>query len=93
MNSSKVLLGVLLGVAAGAAMGILFAPEKGSTTRRDILDKGEGYLDDIKGTFNDMMETLAQKFDMAKNEAETIVENGKYKFNEAKRDGKAVVNA
>ena len=32
MDSGKVVLGVLAGVAAGAILGILFAPEKGSVT-------------------------------------------------------------
>ncbi|MCL4481924.1 MAG: YtxH domain-containing protein, partial [Bacteroidetes bacterium] len=41
MNTGKVLLGVLAGVAAGALIGILFAPAKGSRTRRRILKKGE----------------------------------------------------
>ena len=33
------------GVAAGAILGILFAPDKGSETRRKISDKGKDYAD------------------------------------------------
>lgn len=34
MNSGKVVLGALAGLAAGALLGILFAPDKGSETRK-----------------------------------------------------------
>jgi len=49
MESGKVLLGVLGGVAAGALLGILFAPDRGSETRKKIKDKGKGYADNLKG--------------------------------------------
>jgi hypothetical protein len=45
MSSGKVLLGVLAGVAAGAFLGILFAPDKGLNTRKKIVKKGEDYAD------------------------------------------------
>jgi gas vesicle protein len=43
MSSGKVLLGVLAGVAVGATLGILFAPDKGSNTRKKITQKSDDY--------------------------------------------------
>ena len=36
MSKTNVVIGVLAGVAVGALIGILFAPDKGSETRRKI---------------------------------------------------------
>ena len=69
MSSGKVLLGVLAGVAAGALLGILFAPEKGSTTRKKIVSKGEEYVDDLKEKFGEFVDKVASKFDSEKEEA------------------------
>ena len=41
MKSGKILLGIMAGTAAGALLGILFAPEKGPVTRKKILKKGK----------------------------------------------------
>lgn len=38
-NSTNTVLGVLAGTAVGAALGILFAPNKGSVTRKKIVDE------------------------------------------------------
>jgi len=63
MSSGKVLLGVLAGVAAGALLGILFAPEKGADTRRKIMSKGEEYVDDLKEKFGEFVDKVAGKHD------------------------------
>ena len=48
MKPNKVVLGVIGGVAVGAILGVLFAPHKGSKTRKKILNKGKDYADEIR---------------------------------------------
>ena len=55
MARGRIILGVLAGVAAGALIGILFAPDKGSSTRKKIVDKGEDYVDNLKEKINGIM--------------------------------------
>ena len=62
MSSGKVLLSLLAGVAAGALVGILFAPEKGSVTRKKISKKAEKYGDELKEKFNEFVDDITEKF-------------------------------
>jgi len=63
MESGKVFLGVLGGVAAGALLGILFAPEKGSKTRKKIMNKGKGYADELKGKFDEIKQDVNHRYE------------------------------
>jgi len=63
MSTGKVLLGVLAGVAAGALLGILFAPDKGTVTRKKISKKGEDLKDDVKETFNEFIDNMTEKYE------------------------------
>lgn len=71
MNNQKMLVGLFAGVAVGAALGILFAPEKGSDIRRKISSKGGDYTQNLKDKFGNLVSSATDQ-----------VENVKSKINE-----------
>jgi len=84
MSSGKLLLGVLAGVAAGAALGILFAPDKGTETRKKITKKGEDYVDGIKEKFNGLIDDLTKKMDGVQAKANEMAGDAKSKVENMK---------
>ena len=52
MNKTGKILAAFVAVAtAGAIVGILFAPNKGSKTRRKIKEQGRKVVDDVQYNF------------------------------------------
>jgi gas vesicle protein len=88
MSSGKVFLGVLAGAAAGALAGILFAPAKGSKTRKRILKKGEDYSDTVKEKLNDLLEVVTEKFEKVKADVSDYADKKMGKSDEAEKKTK-----
>ena len=82
MKVRQLLVGAMVGLTAGAIIGILFAPKKGSVTRRFISQKGSGYAEDMKERFNESLKTVNQKIDSLKDEVKTMVKKGLTKTEE-----------
>lgn len=74
MSAQKVLLGVLAGVAAGTLLGVLFAPDKGSDTRKKISKKAFDAKADLEEKFDELMTTLKDKMTRAVEQVGNIVE-------------------
>jgi gas vesicle protein len=77
MSSGKVLLYVAAGAAAGAILGMLFAPAKGSATRRRIARRGADFAEDVKEKFNESIDALTKGYDTVKEGAIDLVHKGK----------------
>lgn len=77
----KSLPGILVGLAVGAVIGLLVAPESGKKTRKRISSESDSFfkdlqdqlqtgLDNIKSQYNDYVDTSASK-------AEDVVKQAK----------------
>lgn len=86
MKSGKILVGTLAGFAAGAALGILYAPDKGSSTRKKISNKARQYADEIKEQSNAFSDGVAQKLQSVKDEGSRIRDNRRQKTKETEAD-------
>ncbi|WP_442589570.1 YtxH domain-containing protein [Pedobacter sp. AW31-3R] len=78
-DNSKVLIGLLTGLAAGAALGLLFAPDKGSETRDRLSQSLKDLGDSIKDRAAEEIEHLTQLRDK-------VVTSVKGKVNEVEEE-------
>ena len=86
MSTGKLALGLLAGLAAGAALGILFAPNKGSKTRKKIAKKGEDLTTNLKQEFDEMANRLTDKYEQVIEDTDKLITNTKVKFDETVND-------
>ena len=74
MSKVNVVIGALAGVAVGALLGVLFAPEKGTETRKKITKKSKDTAESLKNKFNEFVDNIGEHFEKTKTEtAETEV--------------------
>lgn len=88
MSSGKVLLALLAGVAAGALLGVLFAPEKGSVTRKKISKKSDEYAEALKEQFKEFIDNLSEKFEDAKETVTHAAEENRNHSAKTEKDAK-----
>ena len=93
MSTGKVLIGLVAGVAAGAAIGILFAPEKGSTVCKQISQKGDDLMNNLKNKFEEFLFSIITGLEDSKNDAKDLLDKGKEKVQEVKNDLSNSANA
>jgi len=73
----KVVGALVIGAAAGAALGILFAPKKGSETRQDIADNAKKMTKNLKNKFQGQVDDLKDQVAKAEKFLEENMSNMK----------------
>lgn len=84
MSIEKILIGVLAGVATGAVLGILFAPDKGSTTRKRFSKKSYAYSDELEEKFNDLIDNITEQFQTVVEEVNLMADSERLKTEKVK---------
>jgi gas vesicle protein len=69
MSKVNVVIGALAGVAVGALLGVLFAPDKGTETRKKIATKSKESADALKDKFNEFVDNITEQFQKVKEDA------------------------
>ncbi|MGB8592221.1 MAG: YtxH domain-containing protein, partial [Candidatus Acidiferrales bacterium] len=81
-NNGRMITALLAGVAIGAGIALLFAPQSGRETREWIAERGE---DELKG--------LRRKGRRSLDHIQDMVEQGEEKLTRAMRTGKDVLDS
>lgn len=84
MNNT--VLGTIAGVAVGAIVGVLIAPDKGSETRNKIAQKGKETSENLKGEINALLDQVAEKYDVIKKAGNEIAQTSKVEMSKVKEE-------
>ncbi len=65
MKFAKTLFGLAVATGVGAVLGVLFAPKKGSETRKDLAKKQKEYEKKLKNEYNKTIDKVSDEIKQA----------------------------
>jgi gas vesicle protein len=77
MKNLTILTATLGAMVIGAALGVLFAPYKGSKTRDKITIKSREYSDQLLESINDFADTVSNSFENIGAKTKQLAKQGK----------------
>lgn len=82
-DSSNTILGILAGTAIGAVAGILFAPDKGTNTRKKLVEQSNQLMEDVSEKSSEIKQqvtgVMAAKQESLENQVDSMLTNASYK--------------
>ncbi len=87
-DPTKVVVALLAGLAVGAILGVLFAPDSGEEIRSNLADRAKGLANDAKDRFQSVRDRYRPEMDRLADEGSEMVKNAKSKARTAAADAK-----
>lgn len=75
MKETNIILASVISAISGAIIGILFAPDKGSRTRKKITKESDEYLQSLKNEIEELRSNLSKKAQRTKDEIGEMTED------------------
>lgn len=86
MKIGRIIFGILAAMGVGTILGILFAPDKGSETRKKISNKTRDLSDEINAKVNEAVHTVNKKMENLKEETNRMAASMKKRTEEVMTD-------
>ncbi len=83
-NSMNQAAGFLVGAVVGGILGVLFAPNKGSETRRHIANSTDNFTNSVKDQYGNLIDIVNSEISDVKHKASEAVDYGLAKVEKAK---------
>ena len=91
-DHTKTLTALLVGAAAGAVLGLLFAPDKGTNMRNKLMKFGRDTGEELGSYIDEGVSYAKNKFDEGKSKANSIADDIHSKAEDTARKAESVKN-
>ncbi len=92
MKKGSLIYGLLAGACLGVIGGFLFAPHKGSVTRKIIARRRENYFDILEEKIDDLLDTIDDKIEHVRKDVAGYLKKGKVNAHDIGEHAKATLN-